>query len=84
MNKFNKWLDTFIEEKELDIYEQYQIEGPSGLNFINNEVVIDFIKNLDTQNQEKIKNKIVLIDMRSGRNSDINNFFKYIATAIAK
>ena len=34
MKNFNKWLDTFIEEKGYDLEQVFEVDGPSGWNMI--------------------------------------------------
>ena len=41
---FIKWLNTFNTEKGLDLDEILEVEGPSGVNIMPLEVVIDAIK----------------------------------------
>ena len=77
---FNKWLQTFIEEKGVS-YNDMEVEGPSGLNFIPLSVLIDAIKQASKDEQEYIKNTLVMIDFKNG---DVMHFFKHLAKAIAK
>ena len=52
---FNKWLDTFVEEKGLDTEKRWEIEGPSGTNSIPLGVVIEHCKITSKDEQRKIK-----------------------------
>lgn len=78
---FNKWLDTFIDEKEIDLETILEVRGKSGnLNIIPLEVLIDNIKIASKNDQDAIKNTLVKIDFLNG---DVMGFFKWIAPAIA-
>lgn len=78
---FNKWLDTFIDEKGIDLETILEVRGKSGnLNIIPLEVLIDNIKIASKNDQDAIKNTLVKIDFLNG---DVMGFFKWIAPAIA-
>lgn len=77
---FNNWLDTFVEEKELDTDFMIEVEGASGTNFIPLQIVLDTIKQTSKQEQKKIKNIIVKIDFANG---DVMHFFTHLAKALA-
>lgn len=79
---FNKWLDTFIEEKEIDLEESFEVEGPEwGTNIMSYGVIIEHIKIAPTHEQKAIKDMIVKIDFQNG---DVKHFFRHLAKAIAK
>ena len=77
---FSKWLDTFIEEKELDTEATFEVNGPSGTNFIPLGCVVEAIKQAPAQEQKRIKAAIVRIDFFNG---DVRDYFKHLAGAIA-
>ena len=77
---YNKWLNTLVEEKELDVDHTFEVEGASGPNFIPLAVVIEHIKIATKREQDEIKNTLVLIDFANG---DMMHFFNYLAKAIA-
>ena len=80
--KFNEWLDTFIEEKELDLEHTFEKEGPVwGWNLIPLGVVVEHIKATSPAEQAQIKKIIVKIDFQNG---DVMHFFDYLASAIAQ
>ena len=82
-NVFDTWIDTFIEEKGIDIESTvFEVEGQeTGLNIIPLGVVIEHIKITSKQEQAKIKDILVMIDFKNG---DICHFFKHLAQALAK
>lgn len=77
---FSKWLDTLIEEKGYDTEDLIEVQGPSGLNVIPLECLIDAIKAAPAHEQAGIKAMIVRLDFR---NADIMGYFRHLAQAIA-
>lgn len=77
---FATWIDTFVNEKGLDTDQIFEVEGPSGPNFIPLECVISAIKQTSGAEQSSIKTTIVKIDFMNG---DVCHFFKHLAKAIA-
>ena len=82
MRTFNKWLDTFIEEKEIDLEDTFTVVTESGTpNIIPYGVIIEHIKITAPEEQKKIKDILVQLDFE---NRDIRYFFKHLGQAIAK
>ena len=77
--KFNNWIDTFIEEKELDLNTNFEYEGKECLNIIDLHSIINTIKNTSQLEQLKIKNTIVKIDFKNG---NVLDFFKHLGNAL--
>ena len=77
---FNKWIDTFIEEKGIDTESILEVEGLLGTNYIPVGCVIEAMKNAPFSEQKAIKNMIVKIDFVNG---DVVDFFRHLAQAIA-
>ena len=77
--KFNNWIDTFIEEKELDLSTEFEYEGEQCLNIIDLHSIINTIKNTSQFEQLKIKNMIVKIDFKNG---NVLDFFKHLGNAL--
>lgn len=77
---FEKWLDTFIEEKGLDLEHTFEIEGPLGLNMIPLGNVVQAMKITHPDEQKAIKAMVVKIDFANG---DVLDYFKHLARAIA-
>jgi len=77
---FDRWLDTLVEEKGLDTEEVFEVDGPSGVNWIPLGVIIEHIKIAPAHEQEQIKTVLVKIDFRNG---DVMHFFEHLAGAIA-
>lgn len=77
---FTQWLDTFVQEKGINTEEVFEVNGPSGSNFIPVACVIEQIKAFDADTREMAKRRIVQIDFKNG---DVLHFFKYIAAKMA-
>lgn len=80
MTTFAKWLDTLLEEKNIDIDQIIMVEGPSGENIMPLQIVTDAIKSAPANEQAAIKGMIVRIDFANG---DVVHYFKHLAQAIA-
>ena len=80
--KFEKWLDTMVEEKGLNLDHTFEYNGPEwGMNMIPLEAVIELIKGFHPQTQQTTKNRLVEIDFKNG---DVMHFFGYIAQKMAR
>lgn len=77
---FNQWLDTLINEKNINLSEQFEVQGPSGTNYMQYENVVETIKQASSQEKAGIKNMLVKIDFANG---DIRHYFRHLAQAIA-
>ncbi|BBX87977.1 hypothetical protein [Mycolicibacterium aubagnense] len=81
MAGFTAWLDTFVDEKGLDLEHRFDVEGPEwGWNSIPLSVVIDTAKQTSSAEQEQIKSTLVAIDFKNG---DVLHFFEHLAKALA-
>ena len=78
--QFNKWLDTFISEKGLDLNHWFEVEGASGANFIPLACLVDAIKAAPVSEQRAIRAGIVRLDFA---NAPVLPFFNHLAGAIA-
>ena len=77
---FNNWLNTFIEEKNLDLDHTFEVEGDGGLNLIPLGAVVGMMQAWPTDLQAKAKTTLVKIDFANGDSVD---FLKYIAAKMA-
>ena len=75
-----EYLTTLLSEKNIDLDQDLEIEGPSGINFMPLSMVIDAIDNANPDHQKKIKNTLVKIDFLNG---DVMHFIKHLAQALA-
>jgi len=79
-NNFHTWIDTFIDEKNIDVEQVLEINGNSGMNYIPLNCLIDAIKNTSNNEQNNIKSMLVKIDFY---HKDVIHYFKHLAQAIA-
>lgn len=77
--KFEKWLDTLVEEKGIDLDEMFEI-NKTQLNIMSYGVVVEAIKTTGTAEQQAIKNMLVKIDFMNG---DVKHYFRHLAQALA-
>lgn len=81
MPSFNQWLDTFLSEKEIDLEGTFEVEGPSGPNFMSYAVVVEALKDAPDHERKGVKSMMVKIDFVNG---DIRDYLRHLAKAIAK
>lgn len=79
-NSFKTWLDTFIEEKNLNMEDSFEIEKDGNLNIFSYKSVYEYILISTPEEKKNIKNTIVKIDFLNG---DVLHFFRHLAKAIA-
>lgn len=79
--KFQTWLETFIEEKNIDLEQTFEVEGPSGTNTMSYGVIKEHMEIAPAHEQEQIKNVLVKIDFQNG---DVCHFFRHLGKAIAR
>lgn len=77
---FNNWLETFLDEKGVDMEQILTVPGPSGDNHMPVSILVDAIKQAPLHEQAGIKNMIVRIDFV---NRDVIRYFRHLAQAIA-
>ena len=80
---FDLWLDTFLDEKGIDLEQVLEVEAPDsifGTNYMPVGVIVEAMKGATRANQRKIKSLMVRIDFANG---DILHFIKHLAQAFA-
>jgi hypothetical protein len=77
---FTTWIDTLNTEKGIDMEQGFEVEGPSGANWMTYDIVVSAIKQANSNEQAGIKNTLVKIDFANG---DIRHFYRHLAQAIA-
>ena len=77
---FSNWIDALIEEKNIDLQQRFEVDGPSGANSIPVGCVVDAIKSANAAERAGIKNTIVKIDFANG---DVLHFLRHLAQALA-
>jgi len=77
---FNKWLDTLIEEKNINTDQIIEVDGDFGVNMIPVAIVLNAIKAAPQQERAQIKTILVKIDFANG---DVLHFIRHLAKALA-
>lgn len=80
-NIFNNWLDTFIEEKGIDLKQILEVKTEGNTHYFEVGNIIENIKATEPEEQEEIKKTIIKIDFYNG---DVVDYFKHLAQAIAQ
>lgn len=78
---FNQWLDTFIQEKGIDLDYTFTIEDEGIIHIFELGNVIENIKATSKEEQNAIKDMIVKIDFNNG---DVVDYFKHLSKALVK
>ena len=78
---FNQWLDTFIQEKGIDLDYTFTIEDEGITHIFELGNVIENIKATSKEEQNAIKDMIVKIDFNNG---DVVDYFKHLSKALVK
>lgn len=78
---FDKWFETFLDEKKVP-YCDWEIESSDGMtHYLDNEVVIEAIKEAPAHEKKGIKNMLVKIDFMNG---NVNDYFKHLAKGLVE
>ena len=78
-NSFNKWLDTFIKEKGIDLEDTFTVERNGNLRIFEIGNIVENIKATSREEQNGIKDMIVKIDFANG---DVIDYFKHLSNAL--
>lgn len=76
---FEKWLDRFIEEKDIDITEEFKAEKDGVSKIFSYKDVLNNIKTTSENEQGKIKDMLIKIDFNNG---DVKDFLKHLSKAL--
>lgn len=74
-------METFIDEKELNRNHIFKIEYEGTIHLIKFKALIESIITLPEKHQNKIKDKLVAINVRNG---DYMHYLDYVAEALIK
>lgn len=73
---FNNWITTFIEEKNIDLEETFEVQN----NLFSYGVILEHMMITSKEEQAQIKNIMVQIDFRNG---DVKHFMRYLGAGLA-
>lgn len=78
--KFDKWLDTFVSEKGINLDEMFPIERDGKVYVRDYKFVIDALKERFTfEEKELIKKQIVGLDFV---NADFKKYFQKVGSSL--
>lgn len=80
MSAFQDWLNTFIEEKGIDLEQTLTVDGQSGTNYMPVSAVIDAMKSTGDREQAHIRHTLTVIDFKNG---DPLHYINHLAQALA-
>ena len=81
VSAFERWLDTFVEEKAIDLDDTFVVGSDNGTpNHFSYRVVVETIKSTSPKEQSAIKKVLVKLDFH---NASITDYFRHLAQAIA-
>ena len=74
------WIDTFIDEKGIDLEQTFEFDNHNGFNLMSYGVVVEAIKTCRAEEFKKIKATIVKIDFMNG---DVCHFLRHLGQGLA-
>ena len=77
--KFIKWLDRYIQEKEINLEETFEFNYNKDVHIFDYGYVVEAMKLTCVEEQKVLKEKLVLIDLVNG---DVKHFLRYLAKAL--
>ena len=76
------YLNNLISEKaNIEMDTPINVEGPSGMNFMSVEIVVEHILIASKEEQNAIRTMLVKIDFH---NASVLDYFKHLAQALAR
>jgi len=78
---FKTWINTFVEEKGLDMEKRFDVQAPDGTpHSVPVGCVVEAMISAGKDEQAQIKTTIVKIDFMNG---DVLHFFNHLASGLA-
>jgi len=78
--KFQSWLETFMNEKEIDLDQSIDFDHEGTFHMMTVGVVVEHMMVASSQEQAQIKNVLVMIDFKNG---DVLHFINHLAKGLA-
>ena len=76
-----KWIETLIEEKQINTGECFKIETAKQHHFMPLQLVVENILSAPHSEQKQIKKMLIKIDFMGG---DILDYFKHLARVLVR
>jgi hypothetical protein len=81
MNAFSRWLNTFLQEKKIDLDSPIDVTDREGTpHWMTVGVIVEALHNANDREQAAVKNTLVKIDFLNG---NVYPFFAYLAVCMA-
>lgn len=80
---FNKWLDTFLQEKGIDGEDRVEANGPSGVNSIPVASLAELMKQAPAHEQAGIKTTLIKVDFLQPGKAPVMRYLAHLAQAVA-
>lgn len=77
---FSQWLERFLQEKQIDLEEGFEVDGPSGTNHMHYQNVVDAMLMAPDHEKAQLKKMFIKLDYV---NADIRRYLRHLAQAIA-
>lgn len=81
MATITNWINTFIEEKGIDLEASFEANTGSGFHLMNYGVVVEAIKGAPSNEQEAIKSMLVRIDFKNG---SVDHYLRHLGEGLAR
>ena len=77
---FSQWIDTFLEEKGVDLDEHFEFDNQDGFNIMPYAYVVENLKTATPAIQNQVQTKLIQIDFQNG---DVTHFLRYLGQGMA-
>jgi len=81
MTTFKKWLETYIDESDMNTDKVFEFTVDGTWNYMPVSVVLEFIKSVPQNQKDKIKDTMVKIDFHNG---NMYHYLEYLAKGISQ
>lgn len=78
---FDNWMDTFVSEKEINLYGTFEYNYKGTWHYMTVGVVVDSTKVASTEEQRIIKDTLVKIDFING---NVYNYLQHLGLCLVK
>ena len=81
MATITSWINTFIEEKGVNLEESFEVNTGQLYHLMNYGVVVEAIKAASSNEQAVIKDMLVRIDFRNG---SVAHYLRHLGEGLAR